>query len=529
MTTRFYWISFLIILILLLTVPVFAGITYIPGMDRVSALKTLNLNPSLSVPTWELFGGLLLADRLSPPGATRFGPAFQPVYPESDWFIVKNPSDTRAVISKTNGIPDPANFGTVHLRDAEFIIVEIPDENLPEFTTQNFDFQRIPQDTPPAGSDTYASMVRRAVTSGLRRDEPLDRLSIPQFLSHGDEVTMLQVLQEISGAVPFTYQGTPRTVSTRYYNTSGKTLVADYLADKMAGFGYTVTFQPFTVGSTSCRNVIATKIGTVYPDEYVIVGGHYDSTSSQPQTLAPGCDDNGSGTSLVVEIARMAATYDFERSIQFVLFDSEEQGLNGSYHFVDEAVGAGQTIIAAITADMVTYYSSHFGVIIEGESPWEWLMSIMESQTATYTTLTSRKDYSSWGSDHVPFQQAGIPAFLAIEWDWDDYPYYHSTQDNWSHVQATSHIGFEISQACAATLAEVAGLVSCFHHGDVDFNGSLTAADAQTAFAISLGAWTPTFQEHCAADCNGDESVTAGDAQSIFIGVLGMGSCVDPV
>ena len=71
---------------------------------------------------------------------------------------MKNPSDTRAVISKTNGIPDPANFGTVHFRDAEFIIVEIPDENLPEFTAQNFDFQRIPQDTPPAGSDTYASM-----------------------------------------------------------------------------------------------------------------------------------------------------------------------------------------------------------------------------------------------------------------------------------------------------------------------------------------------------------------------------------
>ena len=100
MITRLYWISFLIILILPLTVPVFAGITYIPGMDRVSALQTLNLNPSLSVPTWELPGGLLLADRLSPPGASRFGPAFQPVYPESDWFILKNPSDTRAVISR---------------------------------------------------------------------------------------------------------------------------------------------------------------------------------------------------------------------------------------------------------------------------------------------------------------------------------------------------------------------------------------------------------------------------------------------
>jgi hypothetical protein len=107
---------------------------------------------------------------------------------------------------------------------------------------------------------------------------------------------------------------------------------------------------------------------------------------------------------------------------------------------------------------MVCFYDDDYGVIIEGETPWESLMTVMEDAVADYTTLISRKDYNSWGSDHVPFQQAGIPAFLAIDWDWGSYPHYHQSTDNWANLAATAHIGSEIAQACAATLAEVAGL-----------------------------------------------------------------------
>ncbi len=69
----------------------------------------------------------------------------------------------------------------------------------------------------------------------------------------------------------------------------------------------------------------------------------------------------------------------------------------------------------------------------------------------------------------------------------------------------------------------------CIRHGDVDFSGELTAGDAQTAFAIVLGAITPTLQEECAADCNGDGTITAADAQSIFGAVLGYDPCIDPI
>ncbi len=70
---------------------------------------------------------------------------------------------------------------------------------------------------------------------------------------------------------------------------------------------------------------------------------------------------------------------------------------------------------------------------------------------------------------------------------------------------------------------------ACIHHGDVNFSGDLTAGDAQLAFSIVLGAYLPSYEEECAADCNDDGSVTAGDAQSIFGAVLGMDSCADPI
>jgi hypothetical protein len=69
----------------------------------------------------------------------------------------------------------------------------------------------------------------------------------------------------------------------------------------------------------------------------------------------------------------------------------------------------------------------------------------------------------------------------------------------------------------------------CLNHGDVNFDGVITAADAQLAFNIALGLYTPIFEEECAADCNGDSVVTAGDAQQIFYTALNMDDCVDPI
>ncbi len=70
---------------------------------------------------------------------------------------------------------------------------------------------------------------------------------------------------------------------------------------------------------------------------------------------------------------------------------------------------------------------------------------------------------------------------------------------------------------------------ACVNHGDVNFDGTITAGDAQLTFQIALGAYSPTPEEACAADCTGDGNVTAGDAQAVFIAALGVGTCADPL
>lgn len=69
----------------------------------------------------------------------------------------------------------------------------------------------------------------------------------------------------------------------------------------------------------------------------------------------------------------------------------------------------------------------------------------------------------------------------------------------------------------------------CIHHGDVNLDGVISAADAQMAFYIVLGLHVPTYEEECAADCNADDIVSAADAQAIFLAALGSGTCADPL
>jgi hypothetical protein len=79
--------------------------------------------------------------------------------------------------------------------------------------------------------------------------------------------------------------------------------------------------------------VYCTKIGTTHPDEMYIVGGHMDGIG-----VGEAADDDGSGTALVMELARVFSSPDVktERSIRFILWNNEETGLNGSNAYVEQ-------------------------------------------------------------------------------------------------------------------------------------------------------------------------------------------------
>jgi len=117
----------------------------------------------------------------------------------------------------------------------------------------------------------------------------------------------------------------------------------------------------------------------------------------------------------------------------------------------------------------------------------------------------------------------------------------------WEAVQSNSRASFTgiaVDEPDRIRLAGLAGTLitfenqssptpttvpDCVNSGDVTLDGNITAGDAQLAFQIVMGAYMPSFEEQCAADCNGNGVVTAGDAQEIFMAALGMGMCEDTV
>ena len=81
------------------------------------------------------------------------------------------------------------------------------------------------------------------------------------------------------------------------------------------------------------EEVYCTKVGTSHPEEMYIIGGHMDGIG-----WGEAANDDGSGTALVMEVARVLSGPDVhtERSVRFILWNNEETGLNGSHAYVDQ-------------------------------------------------------------------------------------------------------------------------------------------------------------------------------------------------
>ena len=108
-----------------------------------------------------------------------------------------------------------------------------------------------------------------------------------------------------------------------------------WIKNKYLSFGYSedeISEDPFSIGKLKSKNLIITKKGTVHADQYIIICGHFDSINGL------GVNDNGSGTSIILEAAKILKDVPTEYSIKFIHFSGEEQGLYGSKHYVDEVV-----------------------------------------------------------------------------------------------------------------------------------------------------------------------------------------------
>ncbi|MBC3335630.1 autotransporter domain-containing protein [Pseudomonas proteolytica] len=135
----------------------------------------------------------------------------------------------------------------------------------------------------------------------------------------------------------------------RYRGTANFAGAADWMQSQM-GSAYNISRQDFTWngGSRASQNVVAYAAGT--KPQYVVIGAHFDTYFGRP-TLQ-GLDDNGSGASVLTEVAKNLGGLQLENGLQIVGFGAEEEGLRGSRAFVD-SLSASQraNMLAMINLD----------------------------------------------------------------------------------------------------------------------------------------------------------------------------------
>ncbi len=250
------------------------------------------------------------------------------------------------------------------------------------------------------------------------------------------------------------------------------------VSDETASFEYTLEGLG-NCGSPSppaitIANPIAFQYGSVAPDEWIVIGAHYDSRNSSrcdgfaaPQ---PGANDNASGCAGVIELARAFASVPTARTIVYTCFSGEEQGLWGSRRWVESLQAAGTIgrVRHMINLDMIGYDpSGSLDARIETNLANQGLIAQYVAAAQTYAPTLNLITSTSTGaySDHWYFLAAGIPSVFTWENGASIYPHYHQATDLPQNMTRARELAGAILRMDAAVIVDLAGGTGLFEDG----------------------------------------------------------------
>ena len=201
-------------------------------------------------------------------------------------------------------------------------------------------------------------------------------------------------------------------------------------------------------------NTVAEIRGSEKPDEVVVLGAHLDSWD-----LGTGTTDNGAGVASLMEAARALQKLGLKpkRTIRFILFTGEEQGLCGSRAYVEAHKSEMPKISGMLVQDIGTGKVLSIGMM-ENFQDAEIMYQVVKPLKAVGLLESSEKPQG--GSDHVSFNQAGVPGFYGIQETEQYFQTHHTQADTFDQAKEAGLIqGAQVMAVWAYNVAELADLL----------------------------------------------------------------------
>ncbi|MCR8574775.1 M28 family metallopeptidase [Streptomyces sp. Isolate_219] len=301
----------------------------------------------------------------------------------------------------------------------------------------------------------------------------------------------------ISGIAPLV-EGDPLKVRSRDAASPDNALVVSALARRLHDLGLTVRRHEFSWRGRRLSNVEA-EFPVAAADSAVLITAHLDSTAARGEFFdssgrprpydpaldpAPGADDDGSGTAAVLATAECLSAMIAEgraptRTIRFVLFNAEEQGLVGSKAYARAAAAAGDRIVGVLQMDMIAGFqggtrtmeihtgSSVPGPVVGASDALGGLVAQAAPAVAadfSLQALAGSGDPAAGRSDHASFHERGWAAAAVCENFFDDTApatgtrQYHMPGDTLLDEDHDTDYAAAIARTVAAAALTLAGL-----------------------------------------------------------------------
>ena len=243
-----------------------------------------------------------------------------------------------------------------------------------------------------------------------------------------DATYLVQSLREFSGDLPIATGRIQERGSAR-----GREAGQAYLKEEFSKLGLKVEQQCFTSGAFKGCNILGVLPGKT--NQVVVVSAHADSEKNA------GADDDGTGISALLAIAKSMKSATWNVTLHFVGFDLEEKGLLGSKAYVKEQIKLKTPIKGNINLEMLGYDSDNDGAfhVIDCERKESLKLVNIVKQSAAERKSLQASPYCTNRSDHASFWNAGIPAVVISEnfFGGDGNPCYHASCDKFDKINTT--------------------------------------------------------------------------------------------